>query len=28
VPGTAWKPGCITPEITGQAAYEIDDNDD
>jgi len=28
VPGTAWKPGCRTPELAGQAAYEIDDNDD
>ncbi len=28
VPGTAWKPGCTTPELAGQAAYEIDDNGD
>ncbi|MFT3761799.1 MAG: glycosyltransferase family 39 protein [Pseudoxanthomonas sp.] len=28
VPGTAWKPGCATPKLEGQAAYEVDDDDE
>ncbi|MFT3756391.1 MAG: glycosyltransferase family 39 protein [Pseudoxanthomonas sp.] len=27
VPGTAWKPGCTTPQLQGQATYEINDDD-
>lgn len=26
VPGSAWEPGCRTPPLAGQAAFEIDDN--